>query len=46
MLSAGEYFLSVTAGTFGEGGIWASREPKQVEPPHFATPYQFRLSLP
>jgi hypothetical protein len=46
MLSAGEYFLSVTAGTFGEGGTWANTDPPQVEPPHFATPYQFRLSIP
>ena len=46
MLSAGEYFLSATSGGFAEGGTWASADPPQVEPPHFATPYQFRLSLP
>ncbi len=47
MLGAGEYFLSATAGTFAQAGKWAaSADPPPIEPPHFATPYQFRLSVP
>jgi hypothetical protein len=46
MLTAGNYFLGVTAGTFADGGKWASTDPQRDRPDHFGTPYQFRLSIP
>jgi hypothetical protein len=42
MLSAGEYFYSVTAGNPGGAGAQSGA----TWPDHFKTPYQFRLSVP
>jgi hypothetical protein len=46
MLPSGNYFLSVTAGTFADGGKWRSSDPQATRPDHFDTPYEFRLTIP
>jgi hypothetical protein len=46
MLLPGNYFLSVTGGSFADGGQWQSQDPPTNRPDHFQTPYEFRLSVP